>query len=79
MYVSPFRGIGIIQLLGDMLLSPKSPVYVAVILTSVEVLMYYRQVKALHHFGMYCPFTNNIGRLLKLVDRADLGSVGDEP
>ena len=41
--------------------------------------MYYRQVKALHHFDMYCPFTNNIGRLLKLVDRADLGSVGDEP
>lgn len=24
-------------------------------------------------------FTSNYGRLLKLVDRADLGSVGDEP
>ena len=63
----------------DMLLSPKSPVYPPFVLTPVKVLMYYRQVKALQRFNMYCPFMNNTGRLLKLVDRADLGSVGDEP
>jgi hypothetical protein len=34
--------------------------------------MYYPQV------GMLYPY-DGPGRLLKLVDRADLGSVGDEP
>ncbi len=35
--------------------------------------MYYPQV------GVIDPFMSNSGRLLKLVDRTDLGSVGDEP
>ncbi len=39
--------------------------------------MYYRQVRVLRIFDMYV--LGAIGRLLKLVDRADLGSVGDEP
>jgi len=73
--------MGMMESIEDLykLLSPKSPVYAPVILTPVKVLMYYRQVRALQRFDMYCPFINNIGRLLKLVDRADLGSVGDEP
>ena len=42
-------------------------------LTVGKSLMYYPQVEVLYLLqGIY-------GRLLKLVDRADLGSVGDEP
>ncbi len=42
-------------------------------LTVGKSLMYYPQVEVFYLLpGIY-------GRLLKLVDRADLGSVGDEP
>lgn len=43
------------------------------VLTAGKSLMYYPQV------GISSLFFGNYGRLLKLVDRTDLGSVGDEP
>jgi hypothetical protein len=44
-----------------------------IVLTAWNPLMYYPQVGILSFLYEYN------GRLLKLVDRADLGSVGDEP
>jgi len=43
------------------------------VLTAGESLMYYPQV------GISFLLFGKYGRLLKLVDRTDLGSVGDEP
>jgi hypothetical protein len=44
-----------------------------IVLTAGNPLMYYPQV------GIFYLLMNKDGRLLKLVDRTDLGSVGDEP